>query len=363
MRLTRVHIHNFRCFDKETFDLSDRVILVQGKNGAGKSSFLEALHYLCYLRSFRTPCAKDLIRFGQDSFFLKVQFSSGGSQPVNHELQVGFTPQKKSVKLNKKSIQSFKELMDHYRVVTLTEDDLFLINGSPDSRRQFIDQAVLLEGQQYAAQVKDFRRVLQNRNSLLQNRFSKKESCDLWTSQLWEKSRGIQLQRVKLLQIFEDRVNELLKQGFDEKLTVSLGYKTKNDDRELSFDGFMDRCIQKDLLSTERRYGRSLFGAHLDDVVINFQERGSKRYASRGQQKLVVMLLKIAQLHSLEAQRGLAVLLLDDFMTDFDERRVDSLVNLLAQLPNQLIFTSPSKGALLNDLVGRLGSQSIKLTV
>ncbi len=182
MRLKKLHLKHFRCFDKATFDLDGKVVFVNGSNGTGKSSLLEALHYLCYLRSFRATSTRDLIQFGQDGFFARVEFVSG-TPFIEHDLQVGFENKKRSVKLNKKAINSFKELMDHYRIVTLTEDDMAIIKGGPDVRRHFIDQAVLLSDQQYATQVRRFKQVLENRNSLLQSRRCTKDSCELWTGQ------------------------------------------------------------------------------------------------------------------------------------------------------------------------------------
>jgi recombinational DNA repair ATPase RecF len=91
----------------------------------------------------------------------------------------------------------------------------------------------------------------------------------------------------------------------------------------------------------ERRYGRSLFGAHLDDVTVEFASKKSKLYASRGQQKLIVFLLKAALLTHVTGNGRPCVFLLDDFMTDFDEQRAIQLVTLLKTLPAQIIFTAP----------------------
>src|SRR5437868_6298202 len=92
----------------------------------------------------------------------------------------------------------------------------------------------------------------------------------------------------------------------------------------------------------ETRVGHSLFGAHLDDFLIHFQDKKSKNYSSRGQQKLIVLLVKIAQIQQLLHSKGPVILLLDDFMTDFDEQRCRLLLDLLFDLKIQLIFTVPT---------------------
>ena len=105
-----------------------------------------------------------------------------------------------------------------------------------------------------------------------------------------------------------------------------------------------------------------LFGAHLDDVSIQFNDRKSKLFASRGQQKRIVLLLKIALAQELEATVGKPVMLLDDFMTDFDGQTVERLVSLLLGLETQLIITIPSPSTgLLERAVASRGYQKVVL--
>jgi len=361
VRIAQIELKNFRCFPAATFDLDNKIILIQGKNGSGKSSLLEALHYLCYLRSFRTTTTRDLIKFGQGGFFVKAKFHEETQSPA-HQLQVGFADKKRLVKLNQKTIGTFKELMHHYRVVTLTEDDLALIKAGPDIRRQFLDRALLLQDQEYAIQVRTFRKILENRNTLLQQRSCSQESCMLWTKQLWEHSAKLQKRRIKLMHQLEKKVNQILKKTFAEKLKVSLSYRAKNCDPDASYEQFEQAYNEKSLFFEECRYSRSLFGAHLDDLIITFQDKRTRQYASRGQQKLVVLLFKVAQLSILDSQKEPSVLLLDDFMSDFDQQRIERLTRFLAELPNQIIFTSPAEGGFFDDLVLSLGAKQVCLT-
>jgi len=305
-----------------------------------------------------------MIQFGQESFFLKASFSCQ-KQPdqLTNDLQVGFTQKKRLVKLNQKPVKTFKELLDHYRVVTLTEDDLGLIKAGPDVRRQFIDHAILLKQPEYAQAVRSFKQVLQNRNSLLLRGNSSQDLQELWTRQLWEHSRTLWKNRTDLLKKLEKKLNQLLAQTFkDEQLRVKMEYKVRKVDQTLKFEDFMTFCHKEKLFLQEQRFARSLFGAHLDDISIKFQNKKSKQYASRGQQKLIVFLLKIAQLALLDHQKDHAVLLLDDFMTDFDESRIEKLVHFAANLPNQVLFTCPARQGLLGDLLLQEGAKRVSLT-
>jgi DNA replication and repair protein RecF len=126
---------------------------------------------------------------------------------------------------------------------------------------------------------------------------------------------------------------------------------------------FEDFLAEHDwLYEDERRYGRSLFGAHLDDIAITFEDKKSKSFASRGQQKLIVLLVKIAQMRQLMVQKGSGIFLLDDFMTDFDEHRAANALNALMDLKMQLVITSPAKLGVLEGMVVNRGAQRILLT-
>jgi len=362
LRIKKLKIKNFRCFSSLDLNFDDPVVIIQGDNGTGKTSILEALHYLCYMRSFRTHTPRNLIKFGKDGFFVKVSFSEGESQvpAINYDLQVGFDKNRKIVKLNKKNITAFKELIDFYRIVTLTEDDLGIIKSGPDVRRAFVDNAIFVFDNSFATSMREFKKVLENRNSLLQADRMDSDSYDLWTKQLWEKSRRIQQKRNEVLQELQERVNACLADIFKEDIAVELSYRARNIDLQGNYGTFALKL--PDLRLQEVRFRRSLFGAHLDDFIVKFQSKKSKNFASRGQQKLIILLLKAAQIMCLTEKKGPAIFLLDDFMTDFDEERAKKLANFLLSLNSQIIFTSPCRSGFFENLSSKVGVGKILLT-
>lgn len=361
LQLTQINIKRFRCFKDFTLDFDNRIVLIQGANGSGKTSLLEALHYLCYLRSFRTHSPRDLIQFGNEGFFVKASFNAhDDDQLMPGDAQVGFAQKKRLVKINQKPIATYKELMDYYRVVTLTEDDLYLISSGPEVRRAFIDQALLLDDPECMSVIKNYKTILDNRNALFMRGRPDFDSYQLWTDQLWTASRIIQKQRIAMLEQFERATNEILTTQFDNQLSIAFSYTSKKIDPEMSQDEF--NRLQPNLYQEECRFGRSLFGAHLDDFIIRFQDKKSKSFASRGQQKLIVLLLKMAQIKHIGFKKGSAIFLLDDFMTDFDPGRAAILLDSLDQLGFQLIFTSPLDKGFLEDNLRDRGAQRVQLT-
>lgn len=346
MRITHIQLKNFRCFTNFELELDHPIILIEGLNGTGKTSLLEALHYICYLRSFRTYSPQELVQFGSDTFFIKTRVNAALNE--SYDLQVGFGNKKRLVKINDKAVSTYKELLDYYRIITLNEDDLLLIKEGPDLRRLFIDQAIVLSNPEHAAASRRVRDIIDNRNALLKKGGSY-ESYQLWSEQLWQLSVRISSVRMHALDILEKEIKALIASYFNNSFEIQFTYQPKKQ-YQSSFEEFMDK--NPNLYHDEMRFGRSLFGSHLDDFSIRFKEVSSRNFASRGQQKLIILLLKAAQVKSLQALKGQCVLLLDDFMTDFDHDKVRHLITLLTDLGIQLIFTVPAlQGVLHEELI------------
>lgn len=354
MLIKKLVLQNFRCFQALELSLQGRCVVIQGNNGIGKSSVLEALHYSCYLKSFRTHVHRDLVKLGEDHFFLRVHVEQEMLGTSDY-ITVGYTAKEgKLVKQNDKPIQSYKELIANYRLVTLAADDLSLVHGAPEGRRDFLNYALFLLNPGLLAHFKRYRQILDQRNAMLlagRNSFSKKVADDLevWSYKLWEESRLIRRERITYLALLEGQVNELLKRYFaqtDADISVNLHYIDKVKQETECFHTFWGSYAQKQL-EQECVLGRSLFGIHLDDFSITFQSKKARVFASRGQQKLIVFLLKVAQLLELGLMGEPGVLLLDDFLTDFDDRRIQECFAALCALPFQIIVTCPTQVSVL----------------
>jgi len=357
VRLEKIELKNFRCFTKTTFDFSTDVVIIYGNNGSGKTTIIEALHYLCYLSSFRSRLPNEIAQFESESFFIKGTVTQDNNETL--DIQVGFAKKQKIAKIGQKPISSYKELFPYYQIVTVTIDDLELIQGSPIIRRNFIDQAILLANPEFGETFKRCKQVLQQRNALLQKPFNY-ESYVIWTRQLWEQTRLIQKMRIEGLHRLNNRVSELLTNFFDSSYTLDITYNYKHIAPDQSFEDFLEK--KKGLLTYESITKRSDFGAHLDDFTLQFCSKKLKSFGSRGQQKLLVLLIKIAQILDLQEMKNRPIFLLDDFVTDFDKQRLESILNLLLTLNCQLIISSPIREKLLEELLLKANISTIELS-
>lgn len=363
MRITAVHLKNVRCFQDQKIIFESPITLIEGCNGSGKTSILESLHYACYLRSFRTHTPRELVQFGAEAGSIKLEGYSNSSKnsEIQKEplvLQVGFTGSKRKIRANGKAVGSYKELLDLYRVVTIIEEDVMLIKGAPELRRSFMDQALFLIDPAHADLMKRYKKVVKQRNALLAAPRCDRESYAIWTEQLTDLTTKIQTSRTQLLQELETCANKLVGEFFGAFNSPSGGSSNLGDDSHEITLSYKPKPIEDQLFEKERLFKRSLFGAHLDDCTIFFRDRASKQYASRGQQKLVAMILKIAQLRLLQSP---AIVLIDDFMTDFDHKRIELFLKLLTATGYQLVFTCPLAHSPLAQGLSRYSYQTIQL--
>jgi DNA replication and repair protein RecF len=319
-------------------------VIIEGKNGSGKTSLLEAIHYLCYIRSFRTHIPHDLVHFGNSTFFIAATLG-------DDTISIGSTGAKRQVKINQKAITSYKELRAVCRVVTVTQDDNEIISGSPEKRRHFLDHALLLYNDTLTDTMKTFRHVLELRNALLAKGGGSNDEFDIWTHKLWELSRTIQQARIQYLTTLTNHAHTL-ESYFLEKQIISMIYQAKNLPVVQTYEEF--RASSKRLFEKEHHFRRSLFGAHLDDIEILFNQKPARLFSSRGQQKLLALFLKISQVSSLTKAYGPTLFLLDDFLSDFDTATIYRILKTCLTVQSQLIFTSPLSSSPLAEALNEL---------
>jgi DNA replication and repair protein RecF len=339
--LHELELQNFRCFDQKKLTFKKQVTFVIGTNGIGKTSLLEAIHYLCYFKSFRSHLISDVIHAGSGSFFVKGVFDrTYDFEQASHTIQVGYSGHKKSIKLDQKAVTSYKQIMSFFQVITLTEDDIDLIKGYPAQRRAFIDQAVLIANNNAFDNYTTFRKVLAHRNSLLAHgRNVDLTELEIWNQSLWAATIEIQKSRIDVLRKVITSVNKLLDEYFEGIYEVNILYEHKYAHPEQTYEEFARKAYS--LLDTERILKRSMYGAHLDDLHIQIKGKKAKVFASRGQQKLISLLCKLslATLHS--NTEDAPILLIDDFISDFDKIRLNQLAFFFQKCPNQIIITAP----------------------
>lgn len=323
--IEKVSCINFRCFIKNYFEFSSPFVLVTGNNGIGKTTLLEALYFPAFARSFKTNIPKEIATFTQSNFFVKLDFNGIDT------LQVGFSEAKKRIRFNNALVSNYQQLSSIYQAVALTQDDLGIIQESPENRRTFLDQILYQIYPETISVFQNFRSALIKKTEFLNTkRVHDKVLYELLSDDLTKYSEIIKSYRVQLLSEIEKLIIPFQNNLFSSKAVFKFIYKQKN-------------IAQEKLMDREMQQGRVLHGAHLDDCDITINSINIRLFGSRGQQKSALLILKIAHLLLLLKSNPLSkkVFIVDDFITDLDHYTADFFIEFLLTLDAQFFFSTP----------------------
>lgn len=341
-RLYELSLKNFRCFAHKKLEIVQPCTLIIGSNGAGKTSLLEALYYTSYAHSFRTRSSRQMIKEGQEAFNLQLKISDAGLPP--EEISIGFGPRKKLIKINGQNTQAHSEISRLFNCVSLTQEDIGIVTDGPERRRTFLNQNhYICDPKGWPELARRYKKILEQRNALLNQGATNEESFKIWTEQHWQLTRQIQAWRSGFIEQLNVANNELIKEYLPEiKAQTSIKYKPAQDCTKANFDDFYKEAGSS-LFAKERIMKRTMFGAHLDDFVTTIYGMCARSFASRGEQKLLTLLIKCAAIKVVELSTGTKIgcMLIDDFLTDLDKNRVEKCQKIINDFGLQTIITMP----------------------
>lgn len=345
MTLQRLSIHNFRNLKTVDLEPSPQVNLFFGENGSGKTSVLEAIHCLTLGRSFRSHKHKPLIRQGENAFTVFGRVSSRGVQvPLGVHRQ---SDGQSSFKVNGALVSSIAEFASYLPVQVINSDSFQLLEGSPKVRRQFMDWLVFHVEPQFFATWKDVQRCLKHRNSLLRRDRIESSELAVWDRELARQSEILHQYRASAFESFKAVFTELLT-SFIRLPGIDISYQ-RGWDRERDYQDVLKANFERDV-----RQGYTHSGCHRADLRITVSGQPAAEILSRGQQKLVVCALKVAQGYVFAKFTGNpCVYLVDDLPAELDQYHRSRLVEWLEKLGGQVFVTGVEQDALVADWLER----------
>jgi DNA replication and repair protein RecF len=325
MPITHISLYQFRCFQQYKLDVHPKLTIIAGPNGSGKTSILEAIQSASSLRSFRTPTLSDMILEGTDVFSVHIKTALD-------TIHVAYGRQRRVVEINDEGPVNRLTLMKRLPIITITEQDMSLIDGGPAYRRAFCDYTAALQHDAHAVDLRKLAAIVKQRTMLLsyEGRWNK-DVYMILTEQLWEVSARIRQRRQ---QVCTDLLPLMLCALEDSRISykVTLQYLPHEDTTHLSAEQW---CQQQE--ARERALRRTLCGAHLDDLDWCINGMNARRHASRGLQKLLMVFARAAQAQLLPK----ATFLLDDIMADFDDKRLEDILPIVIKAAEQIVLTLP----------------------
>lgn len=342
MTITRIQLEGVRNLQPTQITPATHINVLFGENGSGKTSVLEAIYLAGMARSFRTTASKPIISHHLEKYIV----SCNTSAPLGHN--IGISRAKDGdflMKLNGGVVRSAAALAQALPLQLLNQEGFALLEGAPKQRRQFMDWGVFHVEQGFLEHWRRMQRALKQRNHALRHGTISRKHLSPWDAEFVAAAQRVdELRRVYIEQlaiVFENTLSRWVEAG-----SVRLSYY-RGWDKTCSLEEILEQTHDRDTQT-----GFTQHGPHRADVKIKVQGRPALEILSRGQQKVVVSALRIAQGMLLAQQAGIkCVYLVDDIAAELDEAHRQVLCDLLIELDCQAFITCIDKKQIVNTLL------------
>lgn len=328
MRINHLKLHNFRNYPAISLDINSQIVFLEGMNGQGKTNLVEAVSVLALLKSFRVANYDLLINSSQKSFFIEGNFQSTTSKNIN--VKLSYQDKKKQIQVDDKKIKKFSDYWGMIPLVYLIPEEGEITAGSPSERRSFFDQFLCLISNEYFSALKNYLSVLKQKNNLLseiKKNPSVKTLLPVYNQQIVEYADVIVRLRLNLLKSYQPIVSELVTQISPAITCCEFEYLSniKTDNYKANLSNKLRENEQIEIIR-----GSSLYGPQKDDVVFNINGYNLRNFGSKGQHKIFLVALKLAQVKYMKSIiREYPIFILDDLFSEIDSEKCMKIAELL----------------------------------
>lgn len=363
MFVKSIYAKNFRNISEEKIEFGSGINVLYGKNASGKTNALEAIYLFASGKSLRGSPEKDFLQKGCESAKISIEYAGNRSPDFSRNMSMTFLRgNKKIMKYGGVDVPRMSELLGHFRACVFTPDDLLLVKGSPEERRRFIDISISQISPKFVYCLNEYSKLLSQKNIILKNAMISGRLDKVYLSVLNDglarAASVIVKQRAgfceNLLRYAGDIYRDI--SGSTELFGMRYVSQTKKNfsDEQYTKDAYI--ALYEKNLETELRVGVTLVGPHRDDIhfyvgkdesfpeenieggVVFDNSHAARSFGSRGQQRSIVLALKLAQGELFREKCGeYPVFLLDDVFSELDSLRREYILSRTAD--RQVIIT------------------------
>lgn len=344
MHVEHIDVLNFRNLQPLKLQLPPSFIVLTGNNGQGKTNVLEALYVAATGRSFRHATPSQLLQHGASYGHVMGIFER---QSVRHKIEVAISPERRQIRVDERFVRQHSQLLQLVNVVAFFPDDLRIIKGSPEQRRNFLDRVVGNFRPDFVHASIQYQKALKARNALLRTPGVNPSLLEVYDEQLLHHGTVIDQCRretlTALLPNTQQFIDRILKEQSAARLQLQSGLKHPvQENFGEQFRRELLACRAQDL-----RQGITHVGPHRADVTFELLGHDAQVYASQGQQRAFILALKLAELTWLRAQlQSAPVLLLDDVSSELDSQRSAEFFGVVENLQAQVWLSTTGAAAL-----------------
>ena len=350
MRIKRLKVENFRNLEKLDIEFSDGVNIIYGNNAQGKTNIIEAIYIFSFGKSFRANRDIELLKFDEEYFLSNIEIMKKDREL---EMDFGFDKisNKKMIKVNGVIQKKISDIIGKLNVVVFKPEDIKIVTDAPSVRRKYIDYLISSISKVYLENITKYKKVLEERNNLLKeikvklkgNRVLEKNDedfLDVYDKLLSKLNCEIYNERKRVIEKLNNYIYSIhlkLTENYiiNEKLHIKYVSNVEEDIQKMYNDLIKSRL-------NDINKGYTSFGIHRDDYIISINSLDVSIYGSQGQKKSSIISLKLSELKVIEEVIGeKPVLLLDDYMSELDERRRLKFLDIIEDI--QIIITTTHK--------------------
>ncbi len=347
MKIKNLRLKDFRNFSSLNVQFSDKLNLLIGQNGQGKSNLLEAVSLITLQDSFRFTENENLILFSKPLSQIEAQLEKDG---LDFNVRMQILKSRKNVLWNEKKVNS-SQIRKHVSCIIFSPESLASIKEGSDQRRQLVDHAVQAIDPEGMTQILEFRRALKTRNRILKD-FLEEKSAKARTISLLESLNPIflnhcynlTLSRIKLITGLQEDFQRALRSIVGQDVEISVEYLISGQNRLESSEQEIGESIRRravELRDAELASGTSLVGPHKHEITFLYNQKDSRFYCSQGQQRALILSFKMAQIvYHRKVHGTYPILLLDDVLSELDAMKRSSLIEFLNSIETQIFLTS-----------------------
>ena len=355
MKIKHLSLQHFRNYETLSLDFNDGLTILTGENAQGKTNLLEAIFLLSLGKSHRTSQDREMIQWGEE--YSKIE----GTISTNHfEFPLALEINKKGKKAYYNHIEQAKlsQFIGKLNVILFAPEDLQIIKGSPSIRRKFIDSELGQVNPIYLQELLEYQRLLKQRNRYLKEQGYSYAFDSVYFEVLTEQlvDRAVKIVQSRLL--FKKTIEKLAQ-------TIHLSLSNQKDYLTLDYESSSAKLNYSEcktlkeqfmeafhsIIQQERDRGLTLIGPHRDDLIFYLNEKRASDYGSQGQQRTIVLSLKLAEIEWMYEMTGeYPVLLLDDVLSELDDARQHILMEQIEGKVQTFLTTATIQGLDLSRL-------------
>ena len=343
-----LELQNFRNYDNLNLKFDPHINIIVGKNGQGKTNILESLYYIAYLKSHRINEDVVLIKNAKKSFKIKSKIKR---ESLLDEIKIEQNLDKRIVFFNQTEMTKRGEYLELINIILFEPTNLDILKGSPNIRRDFLNDAISQINSNYYDVLNDFNRLLKMRNEYLKSNRDDKDYLDSLDKYYIDKAVIIYQMRSKYI----SRINEFITKIYRDIMNI--------DDLTIEYKSFYERLEDKNgvrealTLEMQKNYGKEKYlgltieGPQKDDFCFISKNTNLKEYGSQGQQRGAVISLKFAEAEIIKKYKNVTpVFLLDDVFSELDGIRKNNLIKYITS-DYQVILTTTDLAKISKKLI------------